>query len=306
MCIRDSYDAIYLEKPTHLLNYFQEGKSIGANQLLEYLFEVEYLTEGGAINLKEKRERIRYAFRRVYDSWEKSPSNQHLYQRRAVALHYSRVLIQAVGRLSRTRLKSPITHILYDSAISDYMQYFPKANFLLVKEFETLYDHCVSSSAITLQDEFEIDNLNVHNSLSFAALLQKLVGQIPNWNKETIRFWTKLRHFVLQNPTISKADLEKSGMQKLYLTVPGGRAVQQYSFQSLDDFNHNLTIDFDKQIGREVSADNAFLSQLLQIDLIRELFEKPERRYATEFKPNRYILNPVSYTHLTLPTILLV
>ncbi len=116
---KKDFDAIYLEKPTYILNYFPEGEKIDEEQLLTYLFEVAYLAEGGAISRKEKRARVRYGFRRRYKTWDKIPSNRHLYSSRIVAEHFCRIIIQAVGRLSRTRLKAPVTHILYDETIKD-------------------------------------------------------------------------------------------------------------------------------------------------------------------------------------------
>ena len=83
------YDGVYLEKPTYLLNYFPNGQDISMKNLLEYLFEVEYLAEGGAISRKEKKERIQYGFKRFLNTQEWGPNNKELYQRQVVAEHFS-------------------------------------------------------------------------------------------------------------------------------------------------------------------------------------------------------------------------
>ncbi len=297
---KKDYDAIYLEKPTYLLHYFPEGSEVGDYELLDYLFEVEYLTEGGAINQQEKRERIQYAFRRRHHNWERAPSNQMLYQRRAVALHYCRVILQAVGRLSRTKLKSPITHLLYDSSIKDYLRHFRKGNFLLVKEFEVLHQHCLSEVNNSLSDNCNVQNINIFNSFALATMIRRLVRKIPNWNNETINFWGNLRRFVLCHPTISKDDLAKSGLYKFYLQTPEGQLSNHYFFRSEDDFHHDLQIDFEKRIGKEVSAEGAYLPKLLDIDLVKECFEKEENNFAMSFIPNQYILSPPLFQNVYL------
>lgn len=295
---KKDYDAIFLEKPTNLLNYFIDGKEIGDKELLEYLFEVEYLTEGGAINLKEKQERIRYAFKRRHRKRGKAPSNKHLIERRVVALHFCRLLIQAIGRLSRTRLKSPITHILYDSNIKDYLKHFQREDFLLVEEFEALYNHCISDIPALITNNLEIENSNIHHSLTFATLIRRLVRAIPNWQSSTIQFWTGLRRFVLRYPTISKDKLIESNLQKFYIQSPDQSLCSQYSFTSKDDFRHDLTIDFEKVVGKLVSAESAYLLQLMEIDLIKMFFEK--NNYATSFSPNEFILSPPLFQNIYL------
>lgn len=295
---RKDYDAIYLEKPTNLLNYFMDGEEIGDKELLEYLFEVEYLAEGGAINLKEKQERIKYAFKRRHRKRGKAPSNKHLIERRAVALHFCRSLIQAIGRLSRTKLKSPVTHILYDSNIKDYLRYFQREDFLLVKEFEVLYNHCISNPSALISNNLEIENLNTYHSLTFATLLRRLVRDIPNWKSGTIKFWTDLRKFALRNPTISKKKLVESNLQKFYIQSPDQSLSNQYFFTSKDDFKHDLTINFEKVTGKAVSAENAGLLQLMHIDFIKSFFEV--NKYATRFSLNEYILSPPLFQNIYL------
>lgn len=297
---KKDYDAIYLEKPTNLLNYFIDGKEIEDKELLNYLFEVEYLTEGGAINLKEKHKRIRYAFKRKHRKRGIAPSNKHLIKRRVVALHYSRILIQAIGRLSRTKLKSPVTHILYDTQIQEYLKHFQQEGFLLVKEFEALYKHCLSDTPSTVGDNLDIENLNIYHSLTFATLLRRLVRDIPNWKGNTIKFWTDLRQFALRHPTISKKDLLKSKSQKFYIQSPDRRLCNKYFYHSKDDFRHDLTIGFEKATGKEVSSESACLSQLMKIDFIREFFEDENNNYATSFSPNEYILSPPLFQNIYL------
>ncbi|MCB0612956.1 MAG: hypothetical protein KDC75_06605 [Phaeodactylibacter sp.] len=297
---KKDYDAIYLEKPTHLLHYFPDGENISDEQLLDYLFEVEYLAEGGAISRNEKRERIRYAFRRRFNPHLRAPGNKALFERRVVAEHFCRLLIQATGRLSRTRLKALVTHLLFDDAICDYLRFFQAAGYLLVPEFEALLQHCQNSApapALPSGAE-EAINQNLHRSLAFSALLHQLTRGIPDWRPETIRFWEGLREFVLKNPTIDRERLQRSGMQKFYIMHPEGRLANRYHYHSEDDFRNSMSISFDEDIGKEASAAAARLPELLQIPLIAELFR--EKGYAESFEPGEFILSPPLFQNIYL------
>lgn len=227
------YDAIYLEKPTHLLQYFQPGEEISDQDLLNYLFEVEYLAEGGAISRKEKQERIRYVFRRrLQPKLQPSPKNKLLYERIAVIQHAIRVIIQAVGRLSRTRLKNRVTHILYDDKISEYLQNFHLGSHLFVPEFEALYRDCLAVNGKNKSPKIDFEYQNLNHSYTLAALLRRLVHRIPDWNKASIHFWENLRTYVLKNPTVSNAQIQKSGLQKFYIKSPDGKPFAKSQYYS--------------------------------------------------------------------------
>ena len=292
------YDGVYLEKPTYLLNYFPNGQDISMKNLLEYLFEVEYLAEGGAISRKEKKERIQYGFKRFLNTQEWGPNNKELYQRQVVAEHFSRVIIQAVGRLSRTRFKSPVVYILYDQTIEEYLRQFHPGRHLLVPEFQALYDHCTIKQQQESKDRSELQFGNVNQSLAFAALLRKFGNRIPNWNRDVIDFWERLRQFVLKNPTISRKDLQNTGLLKYYLQSPTNELVHTYFFRTKDDFRNQLEISFDQKIGAEVSTKGVLLSELMEIHTIRQLFVK--EGYAQSFQPNECIISPPLYRNIYL------
>jgi hypothetical protein len=295
---KKDYDGIYLEKPTYLLNYFQPDTDIKDEHVLDYLFEVEYLAEGGAISRKEKKDRIEFAFRRRFNTQLRAPSNRVLYERRMVAEHFCRVLIQAVGRLSRTRLKPPVTHILYDEAIRDYIQFFPQADYLLIPEFEALLQHGRTHVNAPNRDQVEVTNRNIQHSLIFSTLIRRLVRDIPHWKPDTIRFWENLREFVLKYPTISGERLQQSKLQKFYIAHPAGKPIDSYYYHSEDDFGRRLELHFDEQKGKEASASAARLPELLRVPLVEELFR--EKGYAMDFQPDDFILSPPLFQNIYL------
>ena len=298
---KKDYDGIYLEKPSYSLSFFKEGTFLSDKDLLNYLFEVAYLTEAGAISRIEKRERIEFIFKRKTNLHLRAPSNKALFERKAVAEHYCRVLIQAIGRLSRTRLKSPNTHILFDDEIRNYLHAFRKTNRILIPEFEALLDFCKKDDVENQADPTAIENLNIHNSLAFSALLRKLVRDIPNWRQDKIVFWENLRDFVLKNPTISSERLQNSGLQKFYIQHPKSQKVNRYFYSSDDDFRKDLEISFDQKVGKEMSFESVLIKELLKVPGLENLFKK--NGYATSFLSNDFILSPPLFQNVYLGAI---
>jgi hypothetical protein len=297
------FDAIYLEKPTHLLFWLQQGEDMTPEHLLQYLFEVEYLSEGGGISPREKAERIKAGFHRRLRSYPRLPSNQPLQERRCVVDHHCRVLIQAVGRLSRTRLRSPITHILFDEKIQPMVARFQKGAHLLTPEFEALLAHCSEGGQIseaTDTDAISIDYQNRHHSLALAAHLRRLARSIGKWNDNTITYWNKLREFALRHPTLTEEQARKTGLQKYYLRHPEGKLADHYFYRTGrdDDFRRHLELSFSQNIGAEVSSEAARLGALLEVPGVRALFEA--RGYAQAFTPAAYILSPPLFKNIYL------
>ena len=291
------FDAIYLEKPTHLLSHFSKGEEIKEEELLEYIFEIEYLFDSGVIDIKEKRARLEFIFKRKHNRFLSKPSNRDLQLAQVVLEHYCRILMQAVGRLSRSKYKNPITHILYDNDVKKFITAFNLTQKLVVPEFLALYKQC----ALPKLDKNKINRnsnslKNKHNSLYLSRQIRELVMRIPNWNKKEIKFWNQLRQFVLKNPTISKNKLEKSGLLRFYIKAPNNQ--NRYYYSTKDDFKNNLQISFEERIGREVSSENIGLNQILALEGLQDFFE--ENDWATSFHPNDYIISPPLFKNIYL------
>ena len=94
---------------------------------------------------------------------------------------------------------------------------------LLVPEFQALYDHCTLKQQQESRDRSEMQFGNVNQSLAFAALLRKLGNRIPNWNRDVIDFWERLRQFVLKNPTISREGSTKYRSSEVLFAVSNKR-----------------------------------------------------------------------------------
>ncbi len=104
--------------------------------------------------------------------------------------------------------------------------------------------------------------------------------------------------FALRHPTISKAQLEGSGLQKFYILHPEDEMIDSCFYESDDDFMNDLEIHFDKRQGKELSASGARLPELLRVPLVEDLFR--EKGYALEFQPNEYLMSPDLFQNVYL------
>jgi hypothetical protein len=294
---KKDYDGLYLEQPTHLLSYFRSGEAISDTDLIHYLFEVAYLEAGGAISQEQKSARVRYIFGRKLNKYAVLNSGS-VRESESVVAHYCRVIIQAVGRLSRTRLKPPVTHLLYDQNLAPYLSQFSAEGHLLVREFEALQQHVQGQEQGNPTDPAEkIRNQNVSTSIQTATLLRKL-SRRRVWQQKEIDFWEGLRTQVLRYPTDSKERVTRNGLMRFYIAHPGGEQLRMYNYQTRSDFKNDLSISFNQGSGKSASEDAARLPELMKIRTIQMLFE--QKGYAMEFQPNERIVSPPTFQNIYL------
>ncbi|MCB2196985.1 MAG: hypothetical protein KQH79_14080 [Bacteroidetes bacterium] len=290
------YDAIYIEKPTYLFSWFSDDTLLTHKDLLKYVFELEYLYHSGIIDYYDKKERIKFAFKRYHQFGIRTPYNKHLLEHPKVAQHAARTIIQAVGRLSRANYKSPTTHILYDIGIKDYLKNFKKDQFLLIEEFKALYDHCVTTAT---PEYNESQNISVVNSLLLAQRLESLVSNIGSWNERIIEVWKNMREHVLKFPTASNKELSQiKGISEYYLKTYNSEPISQYTYSTKDDFKTDLQIFYNDKGENHVSKESARLDKIFKIPGVKDLFIKNE--YATQFIPKEYIISPPLYRNIYL------
>lgn len=294
---KKDYDGIYLEQPTHLLAYFRSGEAISDTDLIHYLFEVAYLEAGGAISQEQKSARVRYIFGRKLNKYAVLNSGS-VRESESVVAHYCRVIIQAVGRLSRTRLKPPVTHLLYDQNLARYLSQFSAEGHLLVREFEALQQHAQGQEQGNPTDPAEkIHNQNVSTSIQTATLLRKLARR-GIWQQSEMDFWEGLRTYVLKNPTDSKERVTRNGLMRFYIAHPGGEQLRMYNYQTRSDFKNDLSIFFNQESGKSASEDAARLPELMKIRTIQMLFE--QKGYAMEFQANERMVSPPTFQNIYL------
>jgi hypothetical protein len=297
-------NSIYLDKPTHIiqkidLNLNEEG-------FIKYLFQLEFLAQVGLISIKQLNHQVTIAFKHLLSSFNTtskpaSPNNGFLYKDYNIKQHFAKFIIQAIGRICRTNLKSPNIYIYADSELDNLICDFDVDNNLVLNEFKAL----VKSSREKTQQENEKDSKlkNIANATNrkVHAKIIKFISPDWNWKEKQKDEWEHLREMCLRFPTISENEIDKHNLKRildLYIELPKENDKYYFSLHNDDEYNdyYNIEIDFEKNIGSEVSSSSVRLNELLKINGVASFFKS--KNWATDFALNKYILPPVLFNNI--------
>lgn len=292
------FDAIYLDKPTNLIVPLDHN--LTEEDFVKYLFQVEMLQEVSELSAKDTKALIKRAFRSII---AKAPvkGNEYIaanpYKCRSAISLSTRLIIQALGRICRTNMKSKNIYIFADSRIADYID----PSVMEGRNFNCEFIELLKK--ISAQDNnFESGSLEEAASLKSIRVNRFINSMLPNkginedWTDERIERWKQLRELVLTNPTISKAEVNKNFIAyNFYVQLPTRGNTIYYNEEK--DFN-NITVSFKKSTLAEqcVSAEAAKLTELMRVDFLRKHFE--EHGWATSFQPNDYIMTPPLFNNI--------
>ena len=284
------FDAIYLDRPTNIITNLTN--SISEEDFVKYIFQHEFLQQNGEISQEVNKKHIYRAFE--YFTTQ-TPYNlkfaESSYQCKSCKLYATRTLIQAIGRICRTNLKSKTIYIFADEDINDVID-FSVGNRLLNREFIALLD-CFKSKGEDIKNERIQYLADLKSNKSNNFIKNYLIN---NWNLNSIKEWHNLRSTVLINPTIDKKSVEQSVfLNNFYIELPCQNNVLFYSQESDYKYTH-ISFVKDKKFIQEISQDDARLNQFMSIPRIKKCFE--ERGWATEFKLNDFIMTPATYNNI--------
>lgn len=303
------FDALYLGNISNMtVNTYQEEK-ITSHDLLQMLFQIEELYENGEMNYCEKDQMLKLAFR-SYTGSEQYTLNK-LYKLKSVVMQASRMVLQAVGRMCRTFVKSPNIYLFVESELLEKLYVGELNKRILPPEMKKI---------VSMQEELGKNYLPKENILLNKAEKISSVGfwtirrmLAKDWTIESMQLWEQLRTLVLQHPTASISDWENNEyLQKFYIT--SGVKQSQYIYSQYSDFN-DVTIDFgnDRVAFRnskrakikgnseevaiyEMSEKESRLSSILNYPGMKAHFE--ELGYALEFQMNEYLMSPVLFHNI--------
>lgn len=97
------FDAIFLDKPTNL--FVTLNKDVDEELLLKFIYQIKSLEEVGYFTLDKAEMEIKKGIKIAYHaSAEKIsiPKSKHIY------MHTAKVILQAIGRICRTKIKEKI------------------------------------------------------------------------------------------------------------------------------------------------------------------------------------------------------
>ncbi len=287
-------DAIYLDRPTNLIvNIFKN--TIPNEEFIKYIFQLEFLMENGAISPKVFETKLDDAFHRFVGSHRQKRRAEDfisLYNTEAYTRFLNKIVIQAIGRICRTNMKSPIIHILADSSIRKHLtQFFLPDDVIPVREYKVLLDSVGEKTIIPTNIE-EFQNRASNQSNRTAAFIYSQLK--TQWTEGRVKQWHELREQVLKHPTIHQKEKCDPNWIPIYVELPSPR--HSYRFTQERDYRDTevfFSIDKGKQ---EVSERAARLPELMAIEQLRKLFE--ENNWATSFPESELLLAPPMFNNI--------
>ena len=282
------YDAIYMDKPTHLLvNLF--GK-LNEEDFVKSVFQTEFMQDCGELSRNDAKKNIKKAFRCLIGQ-KLTEENADYYDKNSVKLFATRIIIQAIGRICRTGWKNPNIYIYADQAVSDCIDTSVKNGFYNI-EFLKLLEKISTNPDVPSNDETLI---NIATTKSNKAIQNIKFMLDTEWTWQTMNLWKELRDFVIKFPTISKEDAEiKVLAQNYYVQVP--KRSKTLYFKQYGDFEE-IEISFFPQKGfKETSAEKSRLEQITKYPPLKDFFEK--NQYPIEFKENDYLMSPPLWNNI--------
>lgn len=289
------FDCIYLEKPTNLLVNVDSKKGIEAEDLIRFVYQMEFLMERGEVSRKDGIAVIKDVFICFSGGYTFSGKKGEPYKTDSVNNYALRTLIQAVGRICRTGLKNPDIYIYVDNTIlTDYDLSIVEQRMLnpefaeLVKVGKIYYNGLANEN---------LDIAVMENRAGTLALkAMQIINELKrNWTDDSIDYWKALRELCLMRPTLSRKNVEQNSQYQLvYMCAPG--EITAYSYEQEGDYNKNINIKFDGSLPQKMSEDEVHLKEIMQIPGVKALFEK--HGYATSFVPNEFILTPPMFNNI--------
>lgn len=289
-------NAIYLDKPTHLIQNI--NKDLKEEEFVKFIFQLEFLAEAGAISPQDLKNYITLAFKNLKSKqpylFNKSPQNKDING------HFAKHIIQAIGRICRTNLKSPNIYIYADSELDEKIANFnlDDDNNIFLKEFEALVKSSQKRDKKKRDDEIndKYKNLAKRKDKQLNTYIKRFINQDWNWKPKQVEEWNKLRTMYLRFPTISQEYTKESnqnGILNLYIEQPSKN--NQYSYSQKEDYKE-VKVSFNNDLPQKVSEESARLGELLEISDVRNLFR--ENKWAESFTKNKFILSPTFFNNI--------
>ena len=272
------FDSIYLDKPTNIF-VNMNNDLLNEEQFIKFIYQVKMLEESGDIKEEIAYKYIKEGFE-FYNKLRKVnfkiPENS-----RNLKLHSAKIIQQAIGRICRTKNKSPYIHIYYDEQLKSELEGVQKfyKNILINPEFKEFLNQ--------INNNVNDDSVKVYENAAIVVRNEssKYISKIMNFKNDNISKWEKLREIVLRNPTTD----QPTDAISIYLKFPN--IANQYSFDV-----DNKKISFSKVIGEVINQENSGLDKMLKIPGVNEYFA--ENGYATSFKKANYMLTPDMFSRI--------
>lgn len=283
------FDAIYLDKPTHVLVNTNGGNSLKAIDLVKHIYQLEYLKISG-LTYSDFHHYLQRAFMAHIGRRSFRTTTDNIYRSADYRLHIMQLLIQAVGRICRTNMKSPTIHMHLDRRIaSEWLD--DLGDMPLLPEFHEI-QHAVN---ISLQSNNVLVNAVISkNMIKIREAIFKMLTQFNQGlaNSNTIDQWQLIRDICLTHPQFNENTDAKYSF--FYTDFDHPRSAYYY----LQD-NDYRTIDIlnEPEYGSiTVSEASAKLNTLMAHSGLKRYFES--MGYATTLPASKYWLQPILFNNI--------
>lgn len=294
-------DSIYLEKPTNIIVNSRDLKE--EQSLLKFIYQYEALKNSGEIAQDVALKNIKSSFKKFMKQSAPVKFDTFAYQTESANNHALKILIQATGRICRTKNKNDTINIYVDESIVSEINFSPvlKEGVVLNPEFRKIAElNQRHGNGMTLRNLNKACERNARTNTRIESMLS---ANRVIWREEDVLQWNSRREFVLKYPTISKADLsvfvrEQRSLKDFYLDAPEGMKIDHYLFDDAID-NTRILYDFDVELRAKckvINQENSRLTKVVKIPEVRKEFEK--NGYAMVWQPNDAIILPVVYQNI--------
>ncbi len=285
-------DGVYLDKITYIMPSVEKYNE---DSLAEYLYALEYLKAEGII--KERKKFVQY----ISEGFKKyiKGSKYLSIDKDAITAKdsiISKLVIQAIGRICRTENKSNNEHIIMHHKIKAALIRKKKMledrmiNYELQEILKSLPDE---DNSVTLNQKYIVENYKNNKNANY-----KITYLSYNWWTDLKRIeWINLREFVLKYPTTDSID----DNNKIYYSQ-FDEEIASYVYQEkrlsdnkLELFNISESAIADKY-SNKVNLKSSRFKEMLKSKYVYDYCVK--NGYATEFKKNKYILNPATFQRI--------
>lgn len=197
------FDALYLDKPTNVLVNTYRGIQ-SASDLVQHIYQLEYLKVAG-LTRQDFHNYLQRAFLsylgRTNGNYLKTDINIH--QTKDYKLHMMQILIQAVGRICRTNMKSPTIHLHLDKALVNVwhddlgdMPVLPEFTHIRQAIEEKRTHSNILGDAIATKDLIKVRD-------AIYLMLEKFRARTAT--KALVKQWQSIRELCLCNPQLNEA-----------------------------------------------------------------------------------------------------
>lgn len=289
------FDGIYLDVPTNVFVNIR-NESLDEREFIRYLYYIKFLEFAGQIGMQYAAYFIRKGFNIFYKNDRKSVKSPEC---KSIDLHYSRIILQAVGRICRTGLKNSEILICYDEAIMRFLGNIAEEydNRLINPEFRKLLEQAVRTDIYKdteLQEHANAAEVIARANIAEIETILNNAQKLGMWSYSSKENWQALRELVLKHPCICESSEYKA--YSIYIKLPKREKGYYYKYNSN---TKQIQIGFNQKVeGAEtfVGEKPCRLQELMNIPHVKAHFES--KGYAVKFEPSDYMISPIIFTNI--------